>query len=105
MKLCFFDDYRLGVVKGDTVVDVTSVVSDIPHVDPGDLMNGLIAKFDQYRPKIEQAVASGTGVALSSVKIRPPLPKPATIDCMAVNYMEDGTRSAPAPITLSGWPR
>ena len=35
---------------------------------------------------------------LKSVKIRPPLPKPATIDCMAVNYMEDGTRSAPAPI-------
>jgi len=99
MKLCFFNDYRVGVVKdGNTVVDVTAVVSDIPHVDPGDLMNGLIAKFDQYRPKIEQAVASGTGVALSSVKIRPPLPKPATIDCMAVNYMEDGTRSAPAPI-------
>ncbi len=99
MKLCFFNDYRLGVVKGDnTVVDVTAAVSDIPHVDPGDLMNGLIAKFDQYRPKIEQAAASGTGVVLSSVKIRPPLPKPATIDCMAVNYMEDGTRSAPAPI-------
>ena len=35
---------------------------------------------------------------LKSVKIRPPLPKPTTIDCMAVNYMEDGTRSAPAPI-------
>ena len=26
------------------------------------------------------------------------MPKPANIDCMAVNYMEDGTRSAPAPI-------
>jgi 2-keto-4-pentenoate hydratase/2-oxohepta-3-ene-1,7-dioic acid hydratase in catechol pathway len=32
------------------------------------------------------------------VKIRPPLPKPVNIDCMAVNYMEDGTRKAPAPI-------
>ncbi|MBV9827234.1 MAG: fumarylacetoacetate hydrolase family protein [Alphaproteobacteria bacterium] len=98
MKLCFFNDFRIGVVKGDSVVDVTSTVSDIPHVEPGDLMNGLIGKFDQYRSKIEQAVSSGTGVALSSVKIRPPVTKPATIDCMAVNYMEDGTRSAPAPI-------
>ena len=35
---------------------------------------------------------------LSSVRLRPPLPKPDNIDCMAVNYMEDGTRSAPAPI-------
>ena len=35
---------------------------------------------------------------VSSVRIRPPVPGPRTIDCMAVNYMEDGTRSAPAPI-------
>ena len=27
-----------------------------------------------------------------------PLPKPNNIDCMAVNYMEDGTRKEPAPI-------
>jgi 2-keto-4-pentenoate hydratase/2-oxohepta-3-ene-1,7-dioic acid hydratase in catechol pathway len=37
-------------------------------------------------------------VPLSSVRIRPPLPKPGNIDCMAVNYMEDGTRKEPAPI-------
>jgi len=32
------------------------------------------------------------------VRLRPPLPKPTTIVCMAVNYMEDGTRAEPAPI-------
>src|SRR5215467_6763377 len=98
MKLLFFDDYKLGVVKGDRVVDVSSVVRDIPHTGPGDLINGLIAGFDQYRAKLNDAAASGQGVALSSVRVRPPLPKPENIDCMAVNYMEDGTRSAPAPI-------
>ena len=35
---------------------------------------------------------------VASVRIRPPVPGPRTIVCMAVNYMEDGTRSAPAPI-------
>src|SRR5205807_2298228 len=98
MKLLYFDDYKLGVLKGDRVVDVSSAVRDIPHTGPGDLINGLIARFDQYRGKLEDAAASGQGVPLSSVKIRPPLPKPDNIDCMAVNYMEDGTRSAPAPI-------
>jgi 2-keto-4-pentenoate hydratase/2-oxohepta-3-ene-1,7-dioic acid hydratase in catechol pathway len=98
MKLLYFDDFKLGVLKGDAVVDVSAVVSDIPHTGPGDLMNGLIERFAAYRPKIEAAVAKGTGVPLASVRIRPPLPKPANIDCMAVNYMEDGTRSAPAPI-------
>src|SRR5205085_2509797 len=99
MKILYFNDFRLGVLKGDnSVVDVTALVQDIPHVGPGDLINGLIERFSSYRQKLEQAVAQGQGVPLASVRIRPPLPKPTTIDCMAVNYMEDGTRSAPAPI-------
>ena len=98
MKLLFFDDYKLGVLKGDRVVDVSSVVRDIPHSGPGDLINGLIARFEQYRGRLNDAAASSQGVPLSSVRVRPPLPKPTNIDAMAVNYMEDGTRSAPAPI-------
>ncbi len=98
MKLLFFDDFRLGVVKGEMVVDVTDVVRDIPHLTPHDLMAGLIASFDQRRSALESAVEKGTGKPLSEVRIRPPLPKPYTIACMAVNYMEDGTRAEPAPI-------
>ena len=98
MKLAFFNDYKLGVVKGDTVVDVSAVVKNIPHTGPGSLINGLIERFSDYRAALEEAAAKGQGVPLSQVKLRPPLPKPNNIDCMAVNYMEDGTRSEPAPI-------
>src|SRR6185437_9551540 len=98
MKLVYFDDFKLGVVKGDAVVDVSAAVKDIPHSGPGDLMNGLIEHWARYRPHLEAAVARGTEIPLASVRIRPPVPGPRTIDCMAVNYMEDGTRSAPAPI-------
>jgi 2-keto-4-pentenoate hydratase/2-oxohepta-3-ene-1,7-dioic acid hydratase in catechol pathway len=99
MKILFFDDFKLGVLKGnDTVVDVTSVVRDIPHTGPHNLISGLIERFGDYRKRLEDAVAKGSGVPLSKVRIRPPLPKPVTIDAMAVNYMEDGTRKEPAPI-------
>ena len=98
MKLLMFNDYRLGVLKGDTVVDVTAVVQKIPHSGPGDLMNGLIARWSEYKGLLEKAAADGKGLPVSQVKIRPPLPKPVNIECMAVNYMEDGTRKAPAPI-------
>ena len=98
MKLCFFDDFKLGAVKGDTVVDVTGAVQDIPHTGPHDLINGLIENFADYRSALEAAAEAGTGVAVSGVRIRPPLPRPVTIDCMAVNYMEDGTLADPAPI-------
>ena len=97
MKLAFFNDFRLGVVKGDTIVDVTEAVADIPHVDAGSLISGLIGQFESYRGKLESAAAK-TGVPLASVQIRPPLPKPGNIVCMAVNYMENGTLAKPAPI-------
>ena len=31
MKLLFFDDFKLGVLKGDAVVDVSETVRNIPH--------------------------------------------------------------------------
>ena len=98
MKLAYFDDYKLGVVTGDGVVDVSSVVQDIPHTGPHDLINGLIERFAGYRPRLEEAARRGKAVAIANVRIRPPLPRPVNIDCMAVNYMEDGTRTEPAPI-------
>jgi 2-keto-4-pentenoate hydratase/2-oxohepta-3-ene-1,7-dioic acid hydratase in catechol pathway len=80
------------------VVDVSSVVKDIPHTGPHDLINGVIARFGDYRPRLEEAGRRGKAVPLADVRIRPPLPRPVNIDCMAVNYMEDGTRTEPAPI-------
>lgn len=98
MKLVYFDDWKLGVVTDDTVTDVSAAIQDIPHTHPGNLISGLIERFAHYRPRLDEAAARGRGVPLSSVRIRPPLPKPVNIDCMAVNYMEDGTLEKPAPI-------
>jgi 2-keto-4-pentenoate hydratase/2-oxohepta-3-ene-1,7-dioic acid hydratase in catechol pathway len=98
MKLLFFDDFKLGVLKGEAVVDVSDVVRDIPHTGPGNLISGLIEHWADYKGRLEAAANQGKGVPVSQVRIRPPLPKPTNIECMAVNYMEDGTRSEPAPI-------
>jgi 2-keto-4-pentenoate hydratase/2-oxohepta-3-ene-1,7-dioic acid hydratase in catechol pathway len=98
VKILFFDDWKLGVLNGDTVVDVSDVVKDIPHLGPHDLINGLITRFDTYKAKLGEAAAKGKGVPVAKVRLRPPLPKPTNIVAMAVNYMEDGTRTEPAPI-------
>jgi 2-keto-4-pentenoate hydratase/2-oxohepta-3-ene-1,7-dioic acid hydratase in catechol pathway len=98
VKLLFFDDFKLGVLKGEAVVDVSSVVADVPHTGPHNLISGLIERFADYRRRLEEAAARGTGIPVSRVRIRPPLPRPVNIVAMAVNYMEDGTRSEPAPI-------
>src|SRR5690348_9377890 len=100
MKLLFFgDDFRLGVLnRQQQVVDVSDVVKDIPHLDAQGLIRGLIERFDDYRSKLQDAADRGQGMPLDGLRIRPPLPHPTNIICMAVNYMEDGTRSEPAPI-------
>jgi 2-keto-4-pentenoate hydratase/2-oxohepta-3-ene-1,7-dioic acid hydratase in catechol pathway len=94
----FFDDWKLGVLNGETVVDVSDVVKDIPRVGPHDVINGLISRFGDHRAKLQEAASKGKGVPVANVRLRPPLPKPTNIVAMAVNYMEDGTRSEPAPI-------
>src|ERR1044071_2097921 len=98
MKLAYFDDYRLGVVTGDAVVDVSGLVKDIPHTGPHNLISGWIERFADYRAKLDDTAARGQRIPLAQVKIRAPLPKPVNIECMAVNYMEDGTLKEPAPI-------
>ena len=98
MKLVFFDDFRLGVLQGDAVLDVSSAVEAIPHSGPHDLISGLIGRFAEHKGRIAGAAGRAKGVPLAKVRIRPPLPKPTNIVCMAVNYMEDGTRAEPAPI-------
>ena len=49
MKLLFFDDFKLGVVKGENMVDVSDVVRASP-LGPHDLISGLIEQFDDLRP-------------------------------------------------------
>ena len=98
MKLLFYDDFKFGALKGATVDDLTGAVSGIEHTSPQDLIHKLIENFSQHKARLEAAINSGSGVTLDSVRIRSPLTHP-NIVAMAVNYMEDGTRAAPAPIT------
>jgi 2-keto-4-pentenoate hydratase/2-oxohepta-3-ene-1,7-dioic acid hydratase in catechol pathway len=98
MRLLYFNDFQLGVLNGDTVVDVSDLVHDIPRTSAQDLIRGLIERFDDYRGRLETAARGGSGTPLAQVRVRPPLPKPANIICMAVNFLENGTRPEPAAI-------
>jgi 2-keto-4-pentenoate hydratase/2-oxohepta-3-ene-1,7-dioic acid hydratase in catechol pathway len=82
-------------MKGDLVVDVSDAVADLPGPAPEDTLRQLIEGWSTLKGMLEEAAAKGAGVPLSSVRVRPPVPRPRNIDCMAVNYMEDGTLTEP----------
>jgi 2-keto-4-pentenoate hydratase/2-oxohepta-3-ene-1,7-dioic acid hydratase in catechol pathway len=98
MKLAFFDDYKLGVVVGDKIVDVSSATKGIKALGPQDVIRGVIEQWSTYKTKLANAAKKGKAKPLAKAKLRPPLPKPENIICMAVNYMEDGTLPEPALI-------
>ncbi|MPZ14320.1 MAG: fumarylacetoacetate hydrolase, partial [Chloroflexi bacterium] len=92
MKLLIYDDYRLGVLKGSQVVDVTGAAP--PAIGtPGPLMaqavmEGVIQEFAALRPRFEEIAAREAGAALSSVKLRPPLFRPSNLLCAFSNYRD-----------------
>ena len=81
MKLLYFDDFKLGVLKGESVVDVSAVVKDIPHIGPHDLISGLIARFAEYRAA-GGGRRQGSGCRSARCGSRPPIPR-LNIDAMA----------------------
>lgn len=75
MKLAYFDDFRLGAVKGDAIIDLTPLLTSLPHRDTQDLMPALIADFAAHRARLQAHVATAAGVPLSGVRLRAPLPR------------------------------
>jgi 2,4-didehydro-3-deoxy-L-rhamnonate hydrolase len=87
MRLCRFDDNRLGLVRGDEVLDVTPVIARLPAqrwpLPKGD---PLIAALDELRPHIEAEARRAVARPLSQVTLLSPVANPSKIVCAPVNY-------------------
>ena len=94
MKLVLFNEYRLGVLRDGRVVDAMEAVAGLQLRRPQDLVEEVINRWDELKPKIEASIQGKEGVALESVNLRPPVPRPSKIICAAVNYLEYGQREA-----------
>jgi 2-keto-4-pentenoate hydratase/2-oxohepta-3-ene-1,7-dioic acid hydratase in catechol pathway len=88
VKLLFFDDYKMGVLTDGKVVDVASAVPHSDILPPQYQMESVITDFATYRPKFEELASMGNGVALSSVRLRSPLPRPHNVMCAFSNYLD-----------------
>ncbi|MEA2638634.1 MAG: hypothetical protein QOF51_28 [Chloroflexota bacterium] len=86
MKLALFDNWRLGVVEGDQIADVTDAIEDHSTDWPYSWVPRMIIDFDRIRPRIEQRLASARRVPVAQVKLRPPIPTPFNIAAAASNY-------------------
>ena len=88
MKLAFFNDYQLGVITDNQIVDATSALEGISYHTPQELIRMVIEGFGELQPKIAEAVQGKAGESLDRVSFRAPLPRPGQLVCLAGNYLE-----------------
>ena len=60
MRIAVFNDNRVGLVRGERVVDVSDLVGAGGDEWPPVFMLHLIANFDELRPRLEAALDDRT---------------------------------------------
>jgi 2,4-diketo-3-deoxy-L-fuconate hydrolase len=87
MKLCRYDNDRLGVVIKDMVHDVSSAQEEIlassRHAMKGD---AILAALPQWRSRLEQLAAKAAAKPLAAVKLLAPVARPSKVMAAPVNY-------------------
>ncbi|MFN3890973.1 MAG: fumarylacetoacetate hydrolase family protein [Beijerinckiaceae bacterium] len=102
MRLCRYDDDRLGVVIGDQVHDVTPAQDEIRRAARYDMFgDAVIAALPEWRGRIEEMAKKAPGAPLSQVKLLPPVARPSKVMAAPTNYRahiaEMAQRSGTAP--------
>jgi 2-keto-4-pentenoate hydratase/2-oxohepta-3-ene-1,7-dioic acid hydratase in catechol pathway len=87
MKLCRYDDDRLGVVRGDLVHDVTSAQTEIRNTAAYAIKgDAVIAALPQWRERIERLADKAPGKPLAQVRLLAPVARPTKLSCAPTNY-------------------
>ena len=87
MKICRFDDNRLGLVGNDGVRDVSSVLARLPQAGyPFPKHDALIAHLAELRVEIEKAAKAAKAVPVEKVKLLSPVANPGKLIAAPVNY-------------------
>jgi 2,4-diketo-3-deoxy-L-fuconate hydrolase len=87
MRICRYDDDRLGVVIGDRVHDVTAAQSKIRKAARYDMMgDAVIAALPAWRGRFEKMARKTPGRPLSEVKLLAPVARPSKVMAAPTNY-------------------
>jgi 2,4-didehydro-3-deoxy-L-rhamnonate hydrolase len=88
MKLCRYDDDKIGLVRGRNVHDVSGILDLLPPLRyPAPFGDQLIANLDALRERMERLADSATPKPIESVKLKSPVANPSKIIGTPANYL------------------
>ena len=94
MKICRFDDERLGLVDGERVLDVTGALDILPAVRwPAPFGDALIANLDKVRGEIERLAPKAQARDVANVRLHSPVANPTKVIGAPVNYSTHATEA------------
>jgi 2-keto-4-pentenoate hydratase/2-oxohepta-3-ene-1,7-dioic acid hydratase in catechol pathway len=98
MKLCRYNEDRLGVVRGDTIHDISAIQDEIRSKARYDMRgDAVIAALSEYRDRMEKAADGAKGIPVSSVDLLPPVARPSKVMAAPVNYAAHVAEMAAQP--------
>jgi 2-keto-4-pentenoate hydratase/2-oxohepta-3-ene-1,7-dioic acid hydratase in catechol pathway len=94
MRLCRFDDQRLGLVDGATVRDVTAALEVLPaYRYPLPAHDPLIAHLARVTEQVRALAPASSAIPLASVNLLSPIANPGKIIAAPVNYQKHLTEA------------
>jgi len=89
MRICRFDDNRLGVVRDGRVHDVTAALDALPPCRyPLPAFDPLVANLDKVRARIEALLPSAPSKGVDEVVFLSPVASPGKLVAAPVNYLK-----------------
>jgi 2-keto-4-pentenoate hydratase/2-oxohepta-3-ene-1,7-dioic acid hydratase in catechol pathway len=87
MKLCRFNENRVGVVSDGYVHDVTDAITPmLQNTWPCDYGDTFVGRLPSLRPVIEKAIPTARRFAIDAVCLLSPIARPPKIIAAPVNY-------------------
>ena len=112
MKICRYDNDRLGLVLGDEARDVTAALAVLPSVSwPVPLGDLMIANLGSIMTAVEKLISEAPVKEISDVQLRSPVANPSKIIGAPINYqthidesiIDDGIVSQRKISHISDW--
>ena len=87
MRICRFNNDRLGLVRDDSIYDVTAALDELPAVRyPLPSHDPLIAALPRLRAKIESLAKAAKPIPVREAKLLSPVANPGKVIAAPVNY-------------------
>ena len=113
MKICRFDDDRIGLVQEDkSVLDVTGALDILPPMKwPVPLGDAFILNLDSLTSEIQRLSSDALSLSLSNITLKSPVANPSKIMGAPINYQkhidesvtDDGIVSSRPISHISDW--